>query len=62
MPHPAAAHLRFIPREIDDKEIARHVKFDPDSGQILVLDQRMLLIHGFTLAALRRELMERLGG
>lgn len=50
-----------VARKIDDLELAKHVKFDPDSGQILLLGQRMLLVHGFTLAAMRRELIERLG-
>lgn len=61
MPHPASRHLQSVPREIDDRELSKYVRFDPDSGQITLLDQRMLLIHGFTLAALRRELIERLG-
>jgi DNA-binding NtrC family response regulator/predicted hydrocarbon binding protein len=61
MPHPASRHLQSIPREVDDRELSKYVRFDPDSGQITLLDQRMLLIHGFTLAALRRELIERLG-
>ncbi|MBT9498364.1 MAG: sigma 54-interacting transcriptional regulator [Zoogloea sp.] len=61
MPHSAAGHLQSVPREIDDRELSKYVRFDPDSGQITLLDQRMLLIHGFTLAALRRELIERLG-
>lgn len=50
-----------IPSEIDDNAISKHLRFAPDSGQILLFDQRMLLLHGFTLAALRRELIECLG-
>ncbi|MBL8451197.1 MAG: sigma 54-interacting transcriptional regulator, partial [Zoogloea sp.] len=61
MPAPADRHLQSVPGDIDDREISKYVQFDPDSGQITLLDQRMLLIHGFTLAALRRELIERLG-
>lgn len=33
----------------------------PETGQIMLFDQRMLLIHGFSMAALRKELIERLG-
>lgn len=61
MPAPVDRHLQSVPGDIDDREISKYVQFDPDSGQITLLDQRMLLIHGFTLAALRRELIERLG-
>ena len=58
-PHPR--RLTSIPREVDDHVISKYVRFAPDSGQILLFDQRMLLMHGFTLAALRQELIERLG-
>jgi DNA-binding NtrC family response regulator len=45
----------------DDAALARHLRFAPDDGQILLFDQRMLLMHGYSLAELRRELIERLG-
>ena len=41
--------------------LPEHVRFAPDSGRILLFDQRMMLMHGFSLAELRRELIERLG-
>jgi len=44
-----------------DAALARHLRFAPDDGQILLFDQRMLLMHGYSLAELRRELIERLG-
>src|SRR5690606_21765815 len=53
--------LTAITDAIDDQALARNVRFAPDSGQILLFDQRMLLMHGFSLAALRRELIERMG-
>jgi len=45
----------------EDAALARHLRFEPDEGQILLFDQRMLLMHGYSLAELRRELIERLG-
>lgn len=42
-------------------ELPEHIRFAPDSGQIQLFDQRMLLMHGFSLGELRRELIERLG-
>ncbi|WP_230970262.1 sigma-54-dependent Fis family transcriptional regulator [Nitrogeniibacter aestuarii] len=44
-----------------DEFIARHLRMAPDEGEIRLFDQRMLLMHGYSLAALRRELIERLG-
>ena len=38
-----------------------HVRFAPDTGHILLFDQRMLLIHGFSLGEMRRELIARMG-
>ncbi|NML27581.1 sigma-54-dependent Fis family transcriptional regulator [Zoogloea dura] len=61
MSEPRPRRLTSIPREVDDNAISKYVRFAPDSGQILLFDQRMLLMHGFTLAALRQELIERLG-
>lgn len=61
MTDPRPRRLTSIPREVDDNVISKYVRFAPDSGQILLFDQRMLLMHGFTLAALRQELIERLG-
>jgi len=61
MSEPRTRRLTSIPREVDDNAISKYVRFAPDSGQILLFDQRMLLMHGFTLAALRQELIERLG-
>ncbi|MGE4373466.1 MAG: sigma 54-interacting transcriptional regulator [Xanthobacter sp.] len=45
----------------DDRKLARHLHFSPDTGHIQLFDQRMLLMHGFVVAALRSELIERLG-
>ncbi|MBS0555742.1 MAG: sigma 54-interacting transcriptional regulator [Proteobacteria bacterium] len=61
MPRSSHGPLTAIIDAIDDQALARNVRFAPDSGQILLFDQRMLLMHGFSLAALRRELIERLG-
>lgn len=41
--------------------LPEHIRFAPDSGHIQLFDQRMLLMHGFSLGELRRELVERLG-
>ncbi|MDI4665624.1 sigma 54-interacting transcriptional regulator [Xanthobacter autotrophicus] len=46
---------------LHDRMLARHLHFSPDTGHIQMFDQRMLLMHGFLVAALRRELIERLG-
>lgn len=46
---------------IDDRLLSEKFLFAPDSGLIQLFDHRMLLMHGFSLAALRRELIERLG-
>ncbi len=61
MPHASRSPLTAIAEAIDNEALSRCVRFEPDSGQILLFDQRMLLMHGFSLAALRRELIERLG-
>ena len=53
--------LTSITDVIDDQALARNIRFAPDSGHILLFDKRMLLMHGFSLAALRCELIERLG-
>ncbi|MDP3872397.1 MAG: sigma 54-interacting transcriptional regulator [Methyloversatilis sp.] len=53
--------LTAITDTIDDRGLAKNVHFVPDSGHILLFDQRMLLMHGFSVAALRHELVERLG-
>jgi len=44
-----------------DATLAEHLHFCPDEGRIELFDQRMLLMHGYSLAELRRELVERLG-
>jgi len=43
------------------RRLAEHLRFDPETGQILLFDQRMLLLHGFSFGTLRRELIERVG-
>lgn len=53
--------LSAIKDAIDDDVLAQYLRFTPNSGHIHLFDQRMLLMHGFSLAALRRELIERLG-
>lgn len=53
--------LTLIAESTDDRVIADHLHFSPDTGHIQLFDQRMLLMHGFSVAALRRELIERLG-
>lgn len=44
-----------------DQLLLGELEFVQKSGQIRLFDQRMLLMHGFSLAELRRELIERLG-
>ncbi|HHK4245106.1 TPA: sigma 54-interacting transcriptional regulator [Pseudomonas aeruginosa] len=45
----------------DERLLAGGACVTHDGGQIQLFGQRMLLMHGFSLAALRRELIERLG-
>jgi len=47
--------------ELVRRRLAQHLRFDPESGQILLFDQRMLLFHGFSFATLRQELVEQVG-
>lgn len=61
MPHVAHGPLTAITDAIDDRTLAKNVHFAPDTGHILVFGQRMLLMHGFSVATLRHELVERLG-
>tara|TARA_R110000822_G_scaffold173299_7_gene312942 strand:- start:1891 stop:3585 length:1695 start_codon:yes stop_codon:yes gene_type:complete len=49
-----------VPQASAKERLKDHLRFT-SAGQILLFDQRMLLMHGFTLATLRRELVERLG-
>jgi len=58
-----AEHTPLTPivEAIDDGCLSQHLRFDPDDGHIRLYDERMLLVHGFSLAELRRELIERLG-
>ncbi|MGH8516634.1 MAG: sigma 54-interacting transcriptional regulator [Panacagrimonas sp.] len=42
-------------------DLATHLRFSPDAGHIQLFDQRMLLVHASSFAALRRELIDRLG-
>lgn len=42
-------------------DIKDFLKFHPEKGHVELFDQRMLLMHGFSMAELRRELIERLG-
>lgn len=44
-----------------DQRLSERLRFAPDTGHIMLFDQRMLLMHGFSMAELRRELVERLG-
>ncbi|WP_269619626.1 sigma 54-interacting transcriptional regulator [Zhongshania sp. BJYM1] len=41
--------------------INQHILFSPNTGQIRLFDQRMLLMQGLALSELRSELLERLG-
>ncbi|MDZ5460101.1 sigma 54-interacting transcriptional regulator [Azohydromonas lata] len=41
--------------------LAGQLRFAPETGHILLFDQRMLLMHGFSLAELRKEVIQRLG-
>jgi DNA-binding NtrC family response regulator len=43
------------------KRLREQLRFSPDTGHIRLFDQRMLLMHGFSMSELRRELIERLG-
>jgi DNA-binding NtrC family response regulator/predicted hydrocarbon binding protein len=53
--------MTLIAEATDDRVLAGHLHFSPDTGHIQLFDQRMLLMHGFSVAALRHELVERLG-
>ena len=44
-----------------ETDLSAHVRFAPDTGHILLFDQRMLLMHGFSLGEMRRELIARMG-
>jgi len=61
MPRTPHGPLTAITDAIDDRTLAKNVHFAPDSGHILLFGQRMLLMHGASLATLRHELVERLG-
>ncbi|MCZ4303462.1 sigma 54-interacting transcriptional regulator [Zoogloeaceae bacterium G21618-S1] len=61
MTRPNRPAFELNARDDDDAVLARHLRFHPDDGEILLFDQRMLLMHGYSLAELRRELIERLG-
>ena len=45
----------------DLKKLLQSLRFVAETGHIMLFDQRMLLVHGFSLATLRAELIERLG-
>ncbi|TYL46926.1 sigma-54-dependent Fis family transcriptional regulator [Marinomonas sp. IMCC 4694] len=53
--------LHNINETIDDDVLAQYLRFTPDSGHIHLFDQRMLLMHCFSMTSLRQELIERLG-
>lgn len=61
MPRIPHGPLTAITDAIDDRTLAKNVHFAPDSGHILLFGQRMLLMHGASVATLRHELVERLG-
>ena len=61
MPRTPHGPLTAITDTIDDRTLAKNVHFAPDSGHILLFGQRMLLMHGASVATLRHELVERLG-
>ena len=61
MPRTPHGPLTAITDAIDDRTLAKNVHFAPDSGHILLFGQRMLLMHGASVATLRHELVERLG-
>lgn len=61
MSHTHSASLTSILEVVDDDALRSGFRFLPDEGRIKLLGQRMLLMHAFSLAALRHELIERLG-
>lgn len=61
MPPKARRQMTLIAEETDDRVLADHLQFLPDAGHIQLFEQRMLLMHGFSVAALRHEVIERLG-
>ncbi len=61
MPKLHRAAFELVAHGADDAVLAQHLHFEPDEGRIQLFDQRMLLMHGYSLAELRRELIERLG-
>ena len=52
--------MTLIAESTDDRALVGHLHFSPDTGHIQLFDQRMLLMHGFSVAALRNEIIERL--
>src|SRR5687768_12153632 len=44
-----------------DDEVSAQVRFSPETGQIWVGEQRMLLVHAEAQASLRKELIDSLG-
>ncbi len=61
MPDSPHRPMNPVNDSIDDRVLSDRLRFVPDCGVIQLFDQRMLLMHGFSLASLRRELIERLG-
>jgi DNA-binding NtrC family response regulator len=59
--NPEFAHFRPTGFDAAHRALRRHLRFDPETGQILLFDQRMLLFHGLSFGTLRRELIERIG-
>ncbi len=49
------------PQQSEMPDITPHIRFAPDTGHIHLFDQRMLLMHGFSLGEMRRELIARMG-
>ncbi len=66
MPRESARAAKQIAEEADELAkqtdgLAEHLRFSPDSGQIQLFEQRMLLMHAAPFAELRRELIDCLG-
>ena len=49
------------PEEIADEDLRSRLQFFPDTGQIWLDEQRMIMIHAGAMGSLRRELIDTLG-
>ncbi|SEQ23252.1 regulatory protein, Fis family [Amphritea atlantica] len=53
--------MKEITQKPDYSILHSAIQSDVENGEIRLLDQRMLLLHGFSLAVLRREIIDKMG-